>query len=1004
MIKIKHLGKMVFLLLCSILNLAVFAQEIALTGTVKSVSGESLPGVSIVVKGTSTGTITDVNGNYSIENLKTESVLVFSFVGFLSQEIQVGNQNSIDVVLEEDLMELEEIVVIGYGVTKKSDVTGALSSLKEDDFNKGAITSPEQLLQGRVSGVKVTPVSGEPGAGMKVQIRGASSISSNTDPLYVVDGVPLDKATTTPNGADVSGFGSGENTSPLNFLNPDDIASIDILKDASAAAIYGSRAANGVVIITTKKAAAGEAQIDYSAYTSISKIPKKIDVLSANEWVNFRNELGDKWERDYSSDNLGAITNWQDEIFRTGHTQSHNLSFSSATEKNSYRASFGYFDQDGIIKASNLERYTGRLSVNQKALNDLVTIDGNITVSRVNQQRPPIGKTTGFEGDLLINAIQTNPTMPVLTDTGTFYQPEQQNKRNPVAMYNLSTDEIQTDRIIANLSGSATILKGLNFKVNLGLDNSNANRWINHSQQLNYMVSDQGLAAINGRKVGNYLIENTLNYSNSFGIHKLTGLLGYSYQKISFQGTDLTVTGFESDEIKYTNNIAGATGDPVLSSYKSYDEMESVFGRIEYNYNERLLLTLNARYDGSSKFGINNKRQLFPSLALAYRLSQEQFIKDIGFIYNLKLRAGYGFTGNQEIKGRHSQPSIGYNNDAKGILDGETVTPGLVLLRTTNPNLKWESTRQINVGLDFGFVKGRLSGTMDYFQRKTTEMLMEVDSKFPAPTSTQFANLKDGYISTSGIELSVMGAVVATDDFEWTSNATFTKIKILVKELPISNILTGSASGPGMTGAYVQVITSDEEIYSYYGKKFLGFDDEGMSMFVRNSADDADSVMILGSPNPNFSWGLNNSFRYKKFDLSFFIEGVHGQMIYNNTANTIGNIPNINIANNILSSAKTLNESPLNRNEFSSRYLEDGSFIRLSNFTLGYTFNTSDIAWLGRFRVYVSGNNLFLITDYSGYDPDVNTDASAFDRQSKGIDNSSYPRARTFLAGINVSF
>lgn len=1004
----KNLSKLVIALLICFMQFTGFSQVKTVTGKVSELNGEPLTGVTIVIKGTTRGITTDIDGNYTLSIEEEDAVLLFSFVGYITQEIPVGDQTTIDIVLEEDIMELEEIVVMGYGTTKKSDLTGSLASLKEDDFNAGVITSPEQMIQGRVPGVHITSNNGEPGAGAQIVIRGASSMRTSQMPLYVVDGIPLDIQNSSPDAIDAQGFGDGSATNPLNFINPSDIESIDILKDASAAAIYGARGANGVIIITTKKGAEGTSEINYSAYLGISQLPKKIDVLSAEEFVFWRDSLFGRGVDDPS--HLGYSTDWQDEIFRTGISHNHNLSVSGGSAQNSYRASFNYFDQEGIIEKSSIQRFTGKINVTQKTFKDKLYLEANITGAQTDENRLPIGSRTGFEGDLIINALQTNPTWPVYdTLTGEPFQVTQQNRRNPVAMLEYTEDKTKTNRILASISANLELLNGLNYKINFGVDNSVAVRRIDQSQKLNYLVSINGRADINNRELTTYLIEHTLTYSKTFAdIHKFSALAGFSYQHFLIRGYNIKTIGYQSDEVQYTNNLQASS--PELSEPSSYaliNEMQSFFGRLNYNLQEKYLLTATIRRDGSSKFGENVKYGNFPSFAFAWRLSQEDFINDLNIFNNLKLRIGWGQTGNQEIGSKHTLFALRAEDDAKAVLDGSTVTQGYVLTKTPTPDVTWETTTSTNIGLDFGFFKGRLSGTADYFIRRTHDALVEYPSKQPSPTQYQLVNLKEGYIQNNGIELGINGVVVSTSDINWDVNVNFTKIDNVVKDAPVTRILTGSASGQGFTGVLVQVYTNDEPMNTFYGYKHLGFDTLGRSIYEQGvgGPEPTDTLLLLGSPLPDFIWSLNTSFRYRNFDFSLFIEAVNGNLIYNNTANSIGIMGNIGMARNTFPSTVVTGEHRGNSLRFSDRFLEDGSYVRLSNITLGYNLPVSNIPWISNLRFYISGSNLFVITDYTGYDPDVTNTTGKFDaHNSIGIDNSSYPKSRTYLFGLNVTF
>ena len=998
-----HLGKIVITALFCFLSLAAFSQGKTVTGKVTSVFGESLPGVSIVIKGTTIGTITDLDGNYTIEVSSEESVLVFSFMGYITEEFAVAGVTSIDVDLEEDLMELDEIVVVGYGVQKKSDLTGAMASLGEEDFNTGVNATPEQMMQGRVAGVQITSNNGEPGAGATVSIRGSSSIVSGAGPLYVIDGVPLDMANTSPEGNAGAGGIQSTATNPLSFINANDIASIDILKDASAAAIYGSRGANGVIIITTKRGAEGKSEVSYSGTFSVSNLPKKLEVLTAEEWVD--TAIGAKDDFGF-----GAKTDWQDEIFRQGWAQDHSLSMGGGNKTTSYRASFGYFNQEGIINNSSMERFTARMNLTQKAINDRLLIEANITGSRLTENRVPVG-ASGFEGDLLLAALTANPTWPthfpdsIPGDGGKPFQTGSVSERVPTTMLAYTSDEIRTSRILSSLAATMTIVDGLNYKINVGLDYTNANRFINQSQKLDY-VETNGNGEINNRELWNTLLEQTLNYNKTFGIHGIGLLAGYSYQTYNVRGNNTRAGGFLTDELVYTNSLDpnNPSHRTISSYYDPVTKMQSFFGRLNYNLMEKYLITATLRADGSSKFGENNKYGYFPSFAGAWRLSQEEFIQNLNIFNNLKLRVGWGQTGNSEIPAGRSLPT--FQQDAASIAiigSPHTTVTGLSYNATANPDIMWETTTSTNAGLDFGFFGGRLSGSFDWFSKTTTDLLIEVPV-VGAPIERIYKNI-DSKIINSGIELSLTGVIFATTDFTWEVTGNYAYLDNIVKDLnDVDEIRTGALTGQGMTGAYAQVITSDQPMHVFRLRVVDSISQEdGRISYKRNAADDADSLYYLGQPQPKHAWSLNNTFRYKNFDLGIFIEGKHGHHIFNNT-NLLLDKQNLRQNKNSL---KKYVEDDMRLTEglrASDRYLESGSHVRLSNVTLGYTFDTENVEWLNRMRIYVAGQNLLVITPYSGYDPDVNSDRNINNVRSAGIDVSNYPKSRTFVAGINVTF
>jgi len=999
--------KTVLILLFCFLQLAAFTQEKTITGLVTSATGEELPGASIVVKGTTNGTTTDVFGNYTLTVPDENVVLVFSFIGYLSKEQPIAGMTTINMSLEEDVMKLEEVVVVGYGVSKKSDLTGAVSSVKEEDFNKISAATPEQLIQGRIPGVQITQNNGEPGSASQIRIRGASTIRSGQQPLYVIDGVPLDMAASSPGGPSANGMGGAPATNPLNFLNSNDIEAIDILKDASATAIYGSRGANGVVLITTKKGKEGKTNLEYSTYLSISNLPKKLDVLTADEWLKVRIDTLDKAVDD--ANHYGSKTDWQEEIFRTGLSHSHNISLSGGTEMNSYRVSFNYLNQEGIIEKSSLDKYVGRVNMTQKALKDRLFVEANLTASQTKENRVPVG-ATGFEGDLLLNALKTNPTWPVYDSYGAPFQTISTEERNPVAMLEYTDDLTRTSRILGGAAATLKLIEGLNYKLNLGVDYTNAIRKINQSQRLSYLSSEQGRAQINTNELQNFIIEHTLNYNKSFSIHNLGLLAGFSYQRINRSGFNQQAGYFTTDMIDYVNQMD--EGDPDYSNLDSWantpEELQSFFGRINYNFNEKYLVTATIRRDGSSKFGSDSKYGNFPSLAFAWRLSQEEFIQNLNVFSNLKLRVGWGKTGNSEIGTDNSTFLLAPDAGSTSIINHIPVT-GFKIDKTPQPGLHWETTTSTNFGLDFGVLEGRLSGTIDLFRKKTTDMLMEQPTKALSPTSTFISNLDEGYVLNDGIELGIDGIAVKTSNFSWNVNFNFTAIKNRAEKIRDDDatiIPTGEIDGQGMTGAYAQAYANGHPMASFYMVKVDSVGKtgrfKGRVYYERNIAG-TDSFFFIGSALPKFTWGLNNSFRYKNLDFAFFIDAVYGNKIFNNTALLLDKT-NMNQSKNALQSFIADEFSYSFSSRVCDRYLEDGSYVRLASATLGYNFNISKIEWIQNLRLYVSGSNLFLITNYSGYDPDVSSSADMNGVRALGIDNTSYPKSRTFLFGLNVTF
>ncbi len=971
-------------------------QVIKVQGKITDDTGGPVPGVSVLVEGTMNGTISNMDGNYIIDNVPENSTLLFSFVGMMQQSIDVNGRTSINVLMEQETIGLEEVVAIGYGVMRKSDLTGATSRLTEDNMNKSVATSPTEMMQGRVPGVNVSQNNGEPGAGMSVRVRGTNSIRSGQEPLYVIDGVPLDNADLTPDGATPAGIDQASNKNPISFLNPEDIESIDILKDASSTAIYGARGANGVILITTKKGVKGEGTISYNGYYGVSQIREKMDILSASQFRQYDKQDGTKLL------DLGASTDWQDEIFQAAKTQSHNLSYGGGTENLMFRASIGYLDQEGIINTTGVEKINGNVKVNQTAFGGKLKLQGTLIASHVEDSRAPIGETGGFEGDLILTALKLNPTFPVYDEDGNYYQ-HTIDQRNPVAMLNLTNDVTRTNRILTNMSAELELMPTLTYKLNIGLDRSVAERKVNQGYELNYLTNN-GEANVNSISANNRLIENFVTWNVDLNDrHRLNVLAGHAYQFFKVSGTRLRVFGFEVDDMLYTNNLGyGNFSSAEASSYAYERELQSFFGRFNYSLDRKYLFTLTGRSDGSSKFGENKKYGFFPSAALAWRMSEEPFIADIDAISNLKIRLGWGMTGNQEIPDKISLLSVGTTSSANGFFNG-VLMPGITFLRTPNSDIQWETTYQTNVGLDFGFIDNRLRGTIDVFSKRTEDVLLEIPAKAPAATQTQWQNVPGLDIMNSGFEIGLDGSLIRNNDFSWDMGFNFSKVRNEVKNLPVKLIETGNASGQGLSGTRVQIITNGEPIGTFYGRVFEELNSDGISQYKQDEEGN-DVLEPLGSALPDYTYSFNTSVTYKGFDLSMFWYGSEGNKVYNNTANAIFVKGTLERGSNVTEAVYNSDESPANSNAFSSRFVEDGSFLRFSNLTLGYTFNTKGLNWINKARVYATGNNLLLISDYSGFDPEVSVDAGENGVPSMGVDYTSYPMPRTFTFGVNLQF
>lgn len=965
-----------------------------ISGTITDEDGMPLPGANIVEKGTSNGVQTDFDGNFTINVSDENAVLVVSFVGFLNQEIEVGNQNSVAVQLMSDAESLEEVVVTGYGSQRKSDVTGAISSIKTEDFNRGVVANPGQLLQGKISGVNVTATSGEPGAAQNIIIRGIGSLRSGTTPLFVVDGFIIDN----------SSFGV---TNPLNFINPQDIASIDVLKDASAAAIYGARAANGVIVITTKKGTMGKTEMNLSVSTAMSNISNSVDVFSAAEFRNKVPSVGG------TLNDFGGNTNWQDELMRTGISKNINFSMSgNVNEKFSYYTSLGVDDQSGIFNNSDLKRYSGRLNLNQKAWDGRLNIDMNLTATRNVNNRPNIGSS-------VVDMLQLNPTIPVYTNG----EPTViQDMLNPIVRNDIYTNEIVNNRILANFAPSLEIIDGLTYKLNVGVDYSSTNQDMFEDPYNELEGYEDGSLYNRFTLNTNSLIENTLTYNYTQGDHNVILLVGHSYQEATYSHKIYESEGFSNNGIepRYQDQISSDVLPTTLNGSAFINEQQSYFGRVNYGYANKYLVTATLRADGSSKFGANNKYGYFPSVALGWNISSEDFMSDNETFSNLKLRASWGQTGNQD--GIPSKVSLASYKDTKGENDTYPLSGtessiddypfGTVPVRTPNPNLQWEVSTQVNVGLDFAAFDSKLSGTIDYFNKVATDVVLFATSIDPIqPTASNWTNIPDMEIQNSGIEIALNYNGSMGNDITYDIGGNVSSIDNKVANSPFQILTTGAATGAGQTGATINGYMNGEPIGTFYMKEFIGIGSDGLSQY-RDVVADGESLdndrAAQGTALPNMIYAFYLNLNYKSFDLGLNFNGVSGNKIFNHTKMSLFSTSQLGRNLNTTDFATLYpNEDNSNANEVSTRYLEDGSYLRLNNATLGYTLDPQTIG-LGDFvqniRLSLTGQNLFVITDYSGFDPEVNTGSDIGGIQTFGIDRFTYPMPKTILFGLNASF
>ena len=1027
-------------LLKSLIMLGAFlcvslTQAQTVSGTVSDADGP-LSGASVVVKGTTKGTQTDFDGKYILNDVDRDAVLMFSYIGYKTQDIPVNGRTTINVTLEVAAEALSEVVIQGYTTANKRNVAEAIATVNSEEFNQGVIASPEQLIQGKTAGVQITQTSGEPGAGINIRIRGTSSIRSNNNPLFVVDGVPLAPDDTSGAGNAV-GVGSSAPRNPLNFLNPNDIESMTVLKDASATAIYGSRGANGVVIITTKGGKGKGGKFEFGSSVSISTPAKEFNLLGRERFLDAVEQFGGN----RNDQDFGADTDWQSIVTRSAVSQNQNLSYSYGHESGSVRATFGYGKQFGVLENSSLERITGRLNVLQNFFDNKLKFNLQATISRVNDEFAAVSATAGFRGDLLGAAYSANPTWPADSDFNTGGQ------INPLTYLNETLNLAFTDRVLLNLSTEYKFTDELMGKINLGYDRSKATSQSAASPEarnLDNLTFGNGTAGVNNTNVENRLLEATLSYTKKFdNNNKLEALIGYSYQDFQRYGRNLGGYGFSTSDMRQmftdltrsakiveaaidgsyqqygydarsseafvnrlfpdivTESVAFGSGTNVRSlfadTFDFTDELQSFFGRVNYILADKYIFTATLRADGSSRFGSDNQYGIFPSAAFAWKLDQEDFIGDA--FSTLKLRAGFGVTGSQDGLGygqfirrdRYVFPGIQNN--------GNIDPPGTTAVAFANPNLKWEETIQYNLGFDFGFDDDRLNGTIDIYRKETSDFLLNVEAAQPSPQPFFFQNL-DATVVNQGVEFSLNYDVFKQEDFSWNLGFNIAYNQNEIQDFD-GLIPAGAIQGQGLTNAFAQILAGGQPLFSFFLREFEGFDANGQPI------GDVQGFVDKGAL-PDINTGLSTSLTYKNWDLSAFFAGQFGHYIYNNTKNAFFTAGAINNARNVTPDVLTSGEAGNAEAAVSTRFLESGDFIRLQNLTVGYKVPLSGEGAFDSLRLYVNGQNLFVITDYSGLDPEVSTqpgsDQLLNGLPTTGIDYTSFPRPRTITIGLNATF
>jgi TonB-dependent starch-binding outer membrane protein SusC len=964
----------------------VFAQSKTITGKVTdSKDGTPVVGATVQPKGSRNGTSTGADGSFSLTVAANTTTLVITSVGFDRQEVSVANAGAISLVASN--ASLNDVVVIGYGGVRKKDVTGAVASIQAKNFNKGSIASPDQLLQSKIAGVLVTVNSGEPGAGTTVQVRGTSSLRANNNPLYVVDGVPLDGRNAEPGNG--NGDGPTPNSNPLLFINPNDIQSIDVLKDASSAAIYGSRAANGVIAITLKKGSSGPTKIDLGvSYGKFAGYMKRFDVLDRGQFLSALTKYGAA-----SSLNKGGDVDALKDITNTSLSQSYSLALSGGNETGKYRASFYANSTEGFVKGTGLQKYIGSFNGTEKLLDKKLTLDFNVIAGSVPHSFGYVFNTTGSAGNLMSSALQWNPTQPYRDAAGLYIFPTN-GTPNPMALIDGIHDKATTTTILGNISGAYKILPNLEYKMLYAVNHSEGSRKVNYEGWLQGFnaISGKGLGAIANAYLNSQTFTHTLNYNVDLTkkLH-LNALVGYEYWKSDY--------GIDAQSANtFNTNLTQTTRIPVLytsifqdakvqNPHNSYVdptiELQSYFARGIFNWDDKYLVTATVRRDGSSKFGANNRYGTFPSFAALWRVSNEGFMKDSRLFTNLAVRGSWGITGSQEFPAGSSLEQFAFS---------AYNTAGQV--NVLNPDLKWEQTKSTNFGLDFGILKGRVYGSFDYYRKNTTNLLYQGSAIQPAPATSVWLNLPANLIN-KGYEIALGATLIQKKDFSVDLSFNWAHNNNKLTNFNQASILSGQVNGQGVSGSFSELITNNQPLLVYYLKPFKGFDQSGNQIIGDNPA-------FAGDPNPHNIFGGTITFRYKKFDFVVNGGGASGYMLYNNTATSVTNIAGIIQGRNIDKNAFNSAEKASSGVAASTRFLESGNFFKLRNATI--TYNAGNF---GRFvknaSVYVTGSNLFVLTKFSGFDPEVNIDKSNGGYPSKSIEYIPYPTARMIIVGINLS-
>ena len=961
-----------------------FAQNRVVTGRVLSEDdGAPLPGVSILEKGTQNGTVTDADGNFSLQ-ASENAVLVFSFVGYASQEVPVAGQSNIQLTLKTDVTALSEIVVIGYGTVEKKDVTGAVAKIDASQLNKGAISNPLLQLSGRAAGVNINQVGSEPGVAPNIRIRGITSLIGGNDPLVVVDGIQ-------------------GNLNLLNQISPSEIESVEILKDASATAIYGSRGAAGVVLITTKKGTAANT-FEYNGVYSTETISKKLNMMSADSYREAAAALG------VTGFDKNGNTDWQDEIFQTGYTQNHNIAFGGGTDKLNYRASGTAILQNGIVRNSGSKNFIGSIRTTQRALDDKLTLNYNLNLSTLKRQ---------WNGPTSIGtALSTRPTNPVYDENGDYYYDNTLFAyTNPVARVNEIIDGEETNSLFGSLRADYEVIDGLTASA-FGSWRKFDNVYSAYQSRIATYDgrSNNGVAERKTDRTNERLLNLILNYKKDFGKHTVDVSGIYEWQKAIYEGGRVRGINFPNDDLGADAlQNAGSYGQGDISSYKNDRTNVSFLGRANYSFDSKYIVTASLRRDGSSVFGANHRWANFPSVSVAWRAIEESFLRDQNLFTDLKLRAGYGVTGNQQ--GLSPLNSVSLVRNTGNVFFAGQVIRNYAIVQNANPDLRWETKEMYNVGVDFGLIENRLTGTIDYFTGETRDLLFDYAVPVPPfPFNRIKANV--GTLTNKGAEVSLSYVALDKGDLKVTVAGNFsavqTKVKNLTGALPggeqsqVTDYIYwggGDVSGVGGT-IYMSYLITGESLGTFYLYKHAGVDDSGKQLVDDLNADgtieegniSADRYKA-GQALPKYYIGFTPSMTYKNFDASLVIRGAYGHKIYNLRRAQLSLLSRVG-QYGVLDDAMSTGIRNVADQSATDYWLEDGSFTRLENLSIGYRFNTSSWKLVNSMRLGFVANNLFVITKYKGIDPEIRTDGGS----GAGIDGGIYPRTRSFALSLNVMF